>query len=126
MSRNTPEELKVIIPATSLVDPALQIYLDTADVLVTRLGTDNPGMFAENVLKNIELFLGAHYCTLSDPSLAVSREQFEGSSKSYQIGNISFSGNGLLGTKFGQSANTLSNGYLAEYDKTPSRVFVVG
>lgn len=64
MSRNTVQELELVFD-TTLTDPQLQAFLDTADIIVTaNLGSTN---LSTDELKQIEKFLGAHFASLMDP-----------------------------------------------------------
>lgn len=72
-------------------------------------------------------WLSAHLLSSSavgKQSATVSEERFEGWSVKRVVG--SFSGSGVMGTPYGQAANTLLAGCLAEADKAPAEIAFFG
>lgn len=123
MSRNAPAELKVIIPNTNLDDTTLQAFLDAASIIVDQIEAGCGSDLSQDTLKQIELYLAAHYAASADPSISVKQEKFENASKTYNTAEM---GVGVMGTPFGNIANALSNGCLAEIDKPPAFFVTIG
>lgn len=123
MSRNTPAELKVVIPNTNLDDTTLQAFLDAASLIVDQIEEGCGSDLSQDRLKEVELYLAAHYAASADPSISVKQEKFENASKTYNTASM---GQGVLGTPYGNIANVLSNGCLAEIDKPPAFFKAIG
>ena len=110
MSRVTPAEVKLIVP-TELSDPVVQIWIDSANTIVTAnsecIGGD------EDLLTQVELYLSAHLVAMLDPALRgfVTKEGPPGFETTYS--NPMTIKNNIDGTPYGTTANMLSNGCLA-------------
>jgi hypothetical protein len=119
MSRVTSAEVLVLIPDTSIAD--LTAFITAASLLVDRLEDSPCGEDLTTAeLKEVERWLTAHYAAVSDPTLALESEKFEGASSKFSRGN-SGSMTGIMSTQFGQMANTLSGSCLINMDlKTTS------
>lgn len=102
--RDTDVNVKPMITAASLI----------VDSLNEKCGTS----FDEEHLKQIEMWLAAHFVGTIDPVLI--REKFENSDNSYQVGSAALSG--IMSDKYGQTANMLSGGCLAEFDQQAASV----
>lgn len=125
MARVTVEEVRVILPAsTQLTDPQIQASIDAAHCVVNDIAAGCASGKSEDCLKQIELYLSAHYAAATENTLTISSETDPccGGSASY---GFKF-GEGVKGTPFGQMANTLSGGCLAEQDKQPVGFFSIG
>lgn len=102
--RDTDVNVKPMITAASLI----------VDDLNAKCGTS----FSEAHLTQIEMWLAAHFVGTIDPVLI--REKFENSDNTYQVGSAALKG--VLSDKYGQTANMLSGGCLAEFDQQPANV----
>lgn len=123
-NRVTDPEVRAIIPNTSIAD--LTPFITTANTVVNRMAaTDCGSDLSEDELTQVELWLSAHYAAVSDPKLALVSEQFEGERNAYSRGNSSDMG-GIKSTQYGQMANTLSNGCLADTDLMKVSFFSAG
>lgn len=124
MARVTVEEVKVILPVGyQLTDPQIQASIDAASCIVDTIALGCASDMSEACLKQVELYLSAHYATVSDQamSLASETESCGTSSVRYNNGQT-----GMLSTTFGQMANTLSQGCLDAYDKQEVGIFSLG
>lgn len=126
MARVTVEEVRVILPTgTTLTDPQIQASIDAATCIVDMLALEYcmEGV-SEECLKQIELYLSAHIAACTENTLSMSSETDAccGGSASY---GFKF-GEGVKGTPYGQTANTLSCGCLAEFDKQPVGIYSLG
>jgi hypothetical protein len=111
-ARVTEAEVRAI-KSTKLTP--LTTFITTANILTDKLAASACGSgLSDAELKQIELYLAAHFVSVTDPEALT--EKFEGSSKSYQRGWVAGQ-SGISSTSFGVVANTLSNGCLAELDK---------
>lgn len=123
MARVTASEVLVILPEeTTLKQPQVEAAITAATCLVDRLATATD--LTTDCLKSVELYLSAHFGAASDPALSVSSEKEPHLKTSVTYG-FKF-GEGLMGTSFGQMANTLSGGALMELDKQPAGLFAIG
>lgn len=110
MTRCTPQEVKCVKPS-SLDDSAVWPFIQAATVAVDRVsGCDD---FSDAELKQIEIFYAAHLLNIQDPDLV--EEKVEGFTNKFARGRASMGG--VMGSQYGQTANTLARGCLAELDK---------
>ena len=113
MSRVTPAEVRVIIE-TTLSDPAMQIWIDGANVIVNDIadcvGND------EVILTQVELYLSAHHIGMLDPAIRgfVTKEKLDVFETTYS--NPVTIKNNIDSTPYGTMANRVSNGCLANID----------
>lgn len=126
MARVTVEEVRVILPVGSaLTDSQIQAAIDAATLIVDQLATDGCLISpSDALLKQIELYLAAHTAAVMENTLSISSEKDPTCGSSITYG-FKF-GEGVKGTPFGQMANTLSSGCLAEYDKQPINFYSIG
>lgn len=110
VARATPADVKCIKP-TTLDDAVVQCFIDAATLVVDRVA--ECGSFTDPELKQIEIFYSAHLLSASDPDLV--EEKVEGFTNKFARG--SNSGTGVKSSQYGQMANTMSRGCLAELDK---------
>ena len=125
MARTKPSDVKKILPAGSiLTDPQICMAMEAATCMVDEVASDCGPQLSDACLKNIETYLAAHFAAATENTLTIKSEKDPccGSSATY---GFEF-GEGVKGTPFGQMANTLSGGRLAEFDKQPARLFSVG
>ena len=125
MARVTSEEVDVILPAdTELTDSHIDAAIAAATCTVDQIA-DGCGKYLNTAsLKQVELYLSAHYAAATENTLTISSEKSACTSASVKYG-FEF-GEGVMGTPFGQMANTISGGCLAEQDKQPIGLFSVG
>jgi len=115
MPRTTKEAVRAIAPALeSMPDETLDAMIAAAHTSVNKLAGSSCGSeMTEDDLTQIETWLSAHYATIADPkSSGTTQEKFEGSSKTFAVSSLD--GQGVLSTRYGQTANMLSCGCLAE------------
>lgn len=125
MARATIADVRAILPAsTQLTDAQIQAAIDAATCIVDRIALGCAKHLSEECLKQVEIYLSAHYASVTENTLSLSSETDSCSDSSVTYG-FKF-GKGVMGTPFGQMANTLSGGCLAELDKQPARMFTIG
>ena len=123
MARVTVNELLVLIPNTTLDNDQLQLAIDSATGLIDKISFGCGNELTDNQLKNTELYLSAHFASTMDSTLkTLKSEKFEGSSTDYGFSG----GEGYLSTDYGQTANLLSGGCVANLMKSPIGLFAVG
>jgi len=82
---------------------------------------------SDDCINSAATWLAAHLFTSSGigaSSAVVTEERFEGWSVKRAVG--SFSGKGIMGSPYGQAANTLLAGCLEEADKAPATIGFFG
>lgn len=109
-TRATPADVKCI-KVTSTTDAMVQAFINAANLVVDRVATCDS--FTDSELKQIEIFYSAHLLNASDPDLV--EEKVEGFTNKFARG--SNTGTGVKSSQYGQMANTMSRGCLAELDK---------
>ena len=115
MARVTVVEVRVILPAaTQLTDAQIQAAIDAATVVVDSLALGCMLGATDDQLKQVELYLSAHYAAATENTLSLQSEKDPCCGGEVTYG-FKF-GDGIMGTPFGQMANTLSNGCLAGLD----------
>jgi len=125
MPRATFTEVRVILPAGSqLTNEQLNQSIDAATCVVDKIALGCASGLTEDCLKQVEIYLSAHYAAATENTLSLSSET-DACSDSKKTYGFAF-GKGIYGTQFGQMANTLSGGCLAEQDKQPARLFSIG
>lgn len=113
--RTNNETVQCILPPNKISD--VTPFIRPASLLTDRLAASSCGStLIDAELKEIETWLTAHFAAVGNPGLALISEDFEAAKNVYSRGTSKNKG-GLLSTQFGQMANTLSNGCLAEVDK---------
>jgi len=98
--------------------------LTAACCIVDQIATGCASHLSEECLKQIEIYLAAHYAAATENTLSLSSEK-DGCCDSSATYGFKF-GEGVKGTPFGQMANTLSGGCLAEFDKQPINFVSIG
>lgn len=116
-------DLQKFLPNSNLTDDQLNMAINASFCIVQQLETGCGSDLSDECLTSIQLYLSAHFATVMNPGISVSETKFENSSKKFNVGK---QGTGILGTPYGQTANTLSNGCLAQIDMNPSGLFVIG
>ena len=112
MARVTAADVRVV-RKTKLLDATLTVLIDAANVIVSSINAKCSKSFDETRLTQIELYLAAHYTTADDP--VISEETFvDATNKVVVPANAS---TGIDSSRFGQMANSLSEGCLKQFDK---------
>lgn len=123
--RTTLDKVKAILPAsTQLTDPQIQAAIDAATCVVDQAELGCSSHLTDDCLIQVETYLSAHFAAVTENTLSKSSEKDACSDSSVSYG-FKF-GDGIKGTPFGQMANTLSGGCLAEQDKQPVGLFSIG
>lgn len=125
MARATIADVRAILPSTTgLTDAQIQGAIDASTCIVDQIEAGCGSNLTAECLKQVEIYLSAHYAAGSELTLSLSSEKdaCTGSTATY---GFKF-GEGIKGTPYGQMANTLSGGCLAEFDKQPVRLFAIG
>ncbi|MCK5127636.1 MAG: hypothetical protein KAR42_15370 [candidate division Zixibacteria bacterium] len=123
--RTSIAEVRAVLPSsTTLSDPQIQAAIDAATCLVDQVAAGCGSDLSGACLLQVETYLSAHFAAATENTLSLSSEKNPacGSSATY---GFEFS-TGVLGSPYGQMANTLSGGCLAEFDKTPVNLFSIG
>lgn len=123
----TPVEVRGV-NGSSLDDSVIQPFVDAAICIVDGASdcTTAKGV-TQACLDNAAAWLAAHLLAMSAigvDTATVKKESFENYSVERVVGG--FSGQGVLSTTYGQTANTLLGGCLAESDKAPATVCFFG
>lgn len=123
----TPDDVRTILPAgVTFTDAQLQAAIDAASCVVDQFSETFCGEdYSAACLDQILLYLSAHFAAVTDNTLSMSSESSDSCCKSSVSYGFKF-GEGIMGTPFGQMANTLSGGCLAEWDKQPANIFSIG
>lgn len=123
------QDVRDILPpevSALISDDAIQAAIDASQCIIDQFSASFCGMsYSDNCLDQIQKYLAAHLLAVSNPTLTISSESSSECCKASVKYGWSFS-SGILGTPFGQAANTLSSGCLAEYDKQPANIFSIG
>ena len=124
MSCITIKEVQDILPAgVVLTDDQIEFAIEAAGCTVEDLAECDSSLSSTRLAK-IQTYLAAHYAAVSDNTLTVESEKDGCSDSSVKYG-FKF-GEGVKGTPFGQMANTLSKGCLAELDKPAPGMHSIG
>lgn len=124
MPRVNDAEVRCLISGTKISD--LTVYIVPANLMVTKIAAADCGSeLTTEELKEIERWLAAHFAAVADPGLAKVSERFENAQDVYSRGG-SKNMTGIMSTQFGQTANTLSGGCLAELDKRKASGNAIG
>lgn len=125
MARTTVAKVKVILPpSTLLTDEQIQAAIDAAFCVVNKIAEGCASGIDDDCLLIIETYLAAHFASVTENTLTLQSET-DPCSGSKAVYGFKF-GEGIKGTPFGQMANTLSEGCLAEQDKQPAALFSIG
>lgn len=123
MSRVTPTEVKEIV-STTLDDSVVQVWINGAHTIVN----DNADCIGaeESVLKQVELFLSAHFVAMLDPELRgfVTKEKLDVFETSYS--NPVKLSETIDNTPYGTAANMLSGGCLVSSSKRVCKILALG
>lgn len=121
----TPQEVENILPkGTDLTDAQIDAAIISASCLMERLKNGCGCGLSPTCLAQIGVYLAAHFAAVSDYTLSTQSEK-DGCCDVMATYGFKF-GEGILGTPFGQMANTLSGGCLEQLDKQPVGLFAIG
>lgn len=121
----TIADVRAILPAsTQLTDAQIQASIDAAACVVDTIALGCAAGLTDACLTQVHIYLSAHYCAATEFTLSLKSETDPccGGSATYGW-NL---GEGVMGSPFGQLANTISGGCLKEQDKQPARLFSIG
>lgn len=125
MPRATEDHVRNILPSDSnLTTVQIVAAISAATCVVDQLESGLCSHLNQQCLLEIERYLAAHNAAVSENTLSLSAEK-DGCSETSATYGFKF-GEGIKGTPFGQTANTISGGALAEMDKQPVRMFSIG
>ena len=93
-------------------------FIEAASCIVDDMVESCSKTFNDNRLTKIELWLTAHLYAIRNPILM--KEKFENAENTYQVAT---SGEGILSTTYGQTANTLSGGCLKDVDMRETQIY---
>jgi len=115
--------LDILPDGVELTEQAIEMAIASAACMMPDVLVCNPGM-TSTCQAQVQTYLAAHFAAVSDNTMTIKSEK-DGCSDSSVTYGFQF-GEGIKGTPFGQMANTLSRGCLAELDKTPANLFSIG
>lgn len=123
----TPDDVRAITGSTK-TDAEIQPFIDAAVCAMNNVSEclTSKGI-TEDCQNSAAAFLASHFFVSSgvgQGSATVKRKTFEGYTIEYIIGQ--YSGSGIQGTSYGQTANTLTAGCLIQLDQQPSQVCFFG
>lgn len=119
------DQVRVILPEGSMLStPQIDAAIVAASCSVDQIASGCAAGLSDGCLEQVELFLSAHFAAATENTLSLKseRDPCGGGSATY---GFEF-GKGVLGTPFGQMANTISGGCLATMDEKPVRLFAIG
>lgn len=119
----TVEQVRKILPTeTTLTDDQITAAIAAAKCVVDQLALEECNL-SDDCLTQIHIYMSAHFAAVTENTLSLSSETDPCGGKA--VYGFKF-GEGVKGTPFGQMANTISGGCLAEFDKQPVGIFSVG
>lgn len=121
-NRVIPAEVREI-KTTTLEESVICTWITLANTIINENIACMPS--AESTLKQIELFLAAHFIEQVQPSSAskIKKEKADVLEVEYTTTKVSST---INETTYGYSANMLSKGCLANLDKAKAKVFATG
>ena len=125
MARVTATEVRAVLPThTTLTDGQINAAIAAATCLVDQVAAGCGEDLSVDCLKQVELYLSAHYAAATENTLSLASETDPcgGGKATY---GFQF-GEGVKGTPFGPMAQMLSGGCLAEIEKQPVNLFSIG
>ena len=125
MPRTYEPDVRTILPSdTALTKQQIDMAIEAASAIVDEVATCCGRTFTDCKLKTIETYLAAHFAAATENTLSLTSE-----SDPCHGGKVSYGfqfGEGIKGTPFGQMANTLTFGCLAEMDKPAPQLVTIG
>ena len=128
MGANTTPAAVREISGSTLDDAQLQPFCDAAVCIVDSVAacTTAKGI-TQDCLDGAATWLAAHLLSgtsLGADSAVVNKERFENYAVERIVGG--YTGSGVLGTTYGQTANALTGGCLQQVDKAPASIAFFG
>jgi len=128
MGANTTPAAVREISGSTLDDAQLQPFCDAAMCIVDSVAacTTAKGI-TQDCLDGAAAWLAAHLLSgtsLGADSAVVNKERFENYAVERIVGG--YTGSGVLGTTYGQTANALTGGCLQQVDKAPASIAFFG
>lgn len=121
----TVAEVQAILPnGTTLTDAQITAAITAAACVVDQAAAGCSSHLTDDCLTQVHIYTSAHFAAVTENTLTIKSEKDPCCGGSAVYG-FQF-GEGIKGTPFGQMANTLSGGCLAELDKQPTNLFAVG
>ena len=121
----TPADVRAILPTgTTLTDLQLQSAIDASKCVIDQICLGCAAHLSDECKEQTWIYLAAHFAAVTDNSLSLQSETDACCDASATYG-FKF-GEGVKGTPYGQTANMLSGGCLAEQDKKPVNLFSIG
>ncbi len=125
MARTDIAMVRAILPtATTLTDAQIHAAIDAATGVVDQGAAGCGQELSDACLTQVETYTAAHFAAVTENTLTLSSETDPCCGGEAMYG-FKF-GTGVLGTPFGQMANTLSCGCLQQQDKQPAMFFSIG
>lgn len=125
MARVTQAEVLAIAPAVTLAN--ITPFIDAANLVVSDINTRCSKSFDAARLKEIERFLSAHMVSMAVGTGSKDKKSESISRGDYSVGYATTTlGSGITGTTYGQTANMLSEGCLANWDMRRSQIITGG
>lgn len=122
--RTTLAGVQAILPTGNQLTAAqINAAIAAATCVIDQVEAGCGSDLTDACLTQAEMYLAAHYAAVTDNTLSLRSE------KSACGGSVTYGfefGEGIKGTPFGQMANTLTGGCLAEQDKQPVGLFSIG
>ena len=121
----TIADVRAILPVdTQLTDAQIQASINAAKCVVDQIALSCASHLSDECLTQVHIYLSAHYAAGTENTLSISSET-DPCCGGQAIYGFEF-GKGVMGTPYGQMANTLSAGCLSEQDKQPARIYTLG
>ena len=125
MPRASEADVRAILPTEATITTIqIDMAIVSANCVVDQIAGGCASHLNDTCLKQVEIYLAAHYAAVTENTLTISSEK-DGCCDASVTYGFKF-GMGVNGTPFGQAANTLSSGCLAEMDKPAARLFSIG
>lgn len=121
----TIADVKGILPtSTGLTDPQITAAITGAACVVDRLVLGLGSTLSEACQTQVHIYLSAHFAAVTENTLTLTSERDPTCESAVTYG-FKF-GEGIMGTPFGQMANTISGGALVQQDKQPAGIRSIG
>lgn len=124
-NRCTEAEVLAIAPGITIT-PLLP-FITAANFIVSDINDKCGKSFSEDRLKEIECWLSAHFAYMGSDTTSGTKKSESIAKGDYSVSfSVASVGEGITGTPYGQTANLLSEGCLAEWDKRQSQAYASG
>jgi hypothetical protein len=123
----TPDQVKALT-GSALEDASIDPFLAAASCVMLQVVDDCAANITDECKTQAEAFLASHLLISSNvgnDSRSVAKESLRGK---YSVEYLApgARGTGVLSTTYGQTANMILGGCLAELDKQPTNMFSIG